>query len=70
MAALKSIVIPSRVKITDVALRVSVYAEPSAAGGIRAHVITRSSTSRGPEVWIDAPELRKLRDLLNEVLGD
>lgn len=52
----------------DVSLRISLYNEPSAAGGIRAHVITGSPTNRGHEVWLDAPALRELVDFLSAEL--
>jgi hypothetical protein len=60
----------TRVRISDTVLAITVFDEPSAEGGIRANVITYGPHLRGPEVWIDAPELRQLRDLINKVLGD
>ena len=70
MALIKQIALHTKVTISDTVLKVAVFAEPAAEGGIRANVLTRSATSRGPEVWLDAPEMRELRDLLTEVLGD
>ena len=71
MSALRRLELKTRVTITpNVTFHIDVYQEKSAAGGIRANLITRSKQTRGPEVWIDAPEMRQLRDLLNEVLGD
>lgn len=54
----------------DVALHIHIYNEPSAKRGIRANFVTDSATRKGPEVWIDGDDLARLRDTLNEALGD
>jgi len=58
--------LPTRVTLTpEHRFNITVDDEPSAEGGLRARLATV-----GYEVWIDAPELRQLRDFLNEILGD
>jgi hypothetical protein len=71
MPALRHLSLKTIVRITpDTFLNIDVYREKEAVGGIRANVVTSSRMRHGPEVWIDAPALRELRDMLNEVLGD
>jgi hypothetical protein len=58
------------VKISDTVFTIQIYDDPSYEGGLRAHLLTYSSQHRGPEVWVDGPELRQLRDFLNQALGE
>jgi hypothetical protein len=64
------LVLKTRVQISDTVFTIQIYDDPSYEGGLRAHLLTYTSQHRGPEVWIDGPELCQLRDFLNEALGD
>ena len=72
-----NLTLKTRVSVSDATFGISVYEEPGATGGLRAHLNTYADNGgpygsgevrKGPEVWLDAPELRELRDLLNKVL--